>query len=84
MIQPSPSAIRPSGAICTLPSSLKVVTMVSRIMGMASRPKPASGGFAFPLGDQRVAGFFQPRLVVGRCVGCYAPIERLVLGVALG
>src|SRR5262245_28731176 len=84
MIQPSPSAIRPSGAICTLPSSFRVVTIVSRIMGMASRLKHASGGFALPLGDQRVADFFQPRLVVGGGVGCYAPIERLVLGVALG
>ena len=31
-----------------------------------------------------MAGLFEPGLVVGRRVGGHAPIERLVLGVALG
>jgi hypothetical protein len=36
MIQPPSSAIKPSGAIWTLPSSLRVVTMHSRIIGMTA------------------------------------------------
>ena len=36
MTKPPSSTISPSGAICTLPSSLSVVTIVSRIMGMAA------------------------------------------------
>ncbi len=34
MIQPSPSSIRPSGAMCGAPSALIVVTMVSTMRGM--------------------------------------------------
>ena len=36
MIQPSPSSIRPSGAMCACPSALTVVTMVSTMRGMSS------------------------------------------------
>ena len=39
---------------------------------------------ALPLGDQRVARLFEPRLVVGRRISRHAPVERLILGITLG
>ena len=84
-IQPSSSAISPSGAICTLPSALRVVTMVSRIIGIAYPPlAPSLRGLALLLGDQRVTCSLELGLVVGRGIGGNAPVERLVLGIALG
>ena len=38
---------------------------------------------ALLLGDQSVTGFLEPRPVVGRSIGGYAPSKRLVLSVAL-
>src|SRR2546427_6318974 len=73
MIHPSPSAMMPSGAICTRPSRSVVVTTVSRIIGMSGLGEAAQG----------VPHFSQPRQVFGRSVDRAAPIERLVLRVAL-
>ena len=73
--------------MCTSPSALMVVTMVSRIIGMAwSAPSSNTGSFAvaLPLGDQGVPRLSELGLVVGGGVGGNAPIERLVLSVALG
>src|SRR5437016_864340 len=73
MIHPSPSAISPIGAMCKVPAALTVVTMVSRIIGMS-----ASG-----LREQRMPGRLEPRAILRWRVGRAAPVEGLVLRVAL-
>src|SRR5215472_6909593 len=73
MVQPSRSAMMPNGAMCTTPDALTVVTIVSRIIGMASLRRAA----------QRVAERAQARAVLLGAINCTAPIERLVLHVAL-
>ena len=82
MTHPSPSSMRPSGAMCSLPSSLNVVTMHSRIMGMRAPPTTLRL-LPFFLHGQRMAGLFEARRVFTGLVGGHTPIDRLVLGVAL-
>src|ERR1043165_1589588 len=73
MIHSSPSATSPSGAMCTVPAALTVVTMISRIIGMS-----ASG-----LREQRMPSRLEPRALLKRWIGGAAPVERLILRVAL-
>src|SRR5690348_7107053 len=70
MIQPSPSAMMPNGAMCTSPAALIVVTIVSRIIGIGSVRRR---------GAQRMPGLAQARAVLFRAVDRAAPVERLVL-----
>src|SRR5215470_6836783 len=75
MIHSSPSAMMPNGAMWTAPASLTVVTMVSRIIGIGSLRRGRA---------QRMPGLPQPREILRRRrIDRAAPIERLVLGVAL-
>src|SRR6185503_2193715 len=72
-IQWSPSAMIPSGAMCTAPDLSTVVTIVSRIIGMVS---------AALFSAERVPGLGEPRAIHLRPVGGDAPVERLILRIA--
>src|SRR5689334_10703171 len=74
MIQPSPSAMMPNGAMWTAPAALIVVTIDSRIIGIGSLRRRRA---------QRVPGLAQTREILLRPVDRAAPVERLVLCVAL-
>src|SRR5260370_42435712 len=74
-MNPSPSAMMPSGARCTRPSAPAVVTMVSRIIGIELALRLRSA--------QRVSGFAQPGQIFRLAVDRAAPVERLLLGVAV-
>src|SRR3954464_945585 len=73
MIHSSPSWMMPSGAMCTRPAALTVVTMVSRIIGI---------GLALGFCAQRVPGRLQSGAILRRGVGRAAEIERFVLRIA--
>src|SRR3954451_16834267 len=65
----------PIGVICGRPSAPTVVRIVSRIIGTAS----ARG----TRGAQRMSRFTLACAVFGQTINPTAPVERLVLGVAL-
>src|SRR5437868_2421275 len=65
----------PSGATCTAPAALAVVTIVSRIIGI--------GGVLRARRSQRMSDLPQTREILARRIDGGAPVERLVLGVAL-
>src|SRR4051812_43142497 len=65
----------PIGVICRRPSAPTVVRIVSRIIGTAS----VRGG----RGAQRMSRFTQGWAVFGEAIDPTAPVERLVLRVAL-
>src|SRR5262249_20562382 len=73
MIQFSPSAMMPIGAMCPLPLASAVMTIVSRIIGISISREAT----------QRVAHLAQAREIFRRTVDRAAPVQRLVLGVAL-
>src|SRR5262249_6322967 len=73
MIQSSPSAMMPIGAMCTLPAASAVVTIASRIIGMSGSGEAAEG-----VPDLAEAGEVF-RIAIDRAT----PIERLVLRITL-
>src|SRR5262249_37399435 len=72
---PSPSAMRPIGAMCTTPSGPAVVTMVSRIIGIVSALRCR--------GSQRWARGRRRSQILARPIDGASPGKRLILGVAL-
>jgi hypothetical protein len=93
MIHPCPSSIKPSGARCSLPDRSMVVTITSRIIGTLQSPRHNTSrcypvfavirNIVSDIFPQRMARFAQAVLVFLRLIAPAAPVEQLILRVAL-